>query len=289
MTAPEPVGSIGKFGEGPIWDAERLVLWWVDVFAGEVHCFDPATGCDRSWSTGSVVSCVAPRSDGSLLISTPDGFATLDLASGAVELLVPVERDVTTNRLNDGKVDSFGRFWAGTMNFAGAEGQGTLYRLDADLRCTAVLTGVTISNGIGWSPDDWLMYYVDTPTQRIDVFDFDPIGGAILNRRTLVDIPRRHGTPDGLTVDCEGYVWVALFGSGEIHRYSPQGDLAERLRLPVTNVTSCTFGGAELNELYVTTTGEQLSEAARRRQPLAGSVFRFRLDTVGTVSSVFRG
>jgi sugar lactone lactonase YvrE len=283
------VGAIGEFGEGPVWDSARSVLWWVDVFAGDVHCYDPSDGSDRRWNTGRVVASLTPRSDGTLLVSTPDGFGSLDLESGGIELVVPLETEVPTNRLNDGKVDSAGRFWAGTMDCNGDDGKGCLYRLDADLHCTQMLTGVTISNGIGWSPDDCLMYYVDTRTQRIDVFDFDQVAGLILNRRTLVEIPRRYGTPDGLTVDSQGYVWVAMFGGGAIHRYSPDGRLSAQVRLPVSNVTSCTFGGAGMNELYVTSTSQELEDAQRQEQPLAGSVFRVRSDTVGMVPAAFRG
>jgi sugar lactone lactonase YvrE len=288
----EPVSSgIGqvRLGEGPWWDCDRSVLWWVDVLGGVLYCYDPAARSTESWSTGALVSCVATRVDGSLLVGMQDGFGTFHPSTGHLERLVAVEENLVTNRFNDGNVDPAGRFWAGTMDRDGSPGAGTLYRLDPDLSCRPMVEGVSISNGIDWSPDSRHMYYVDTLTGRIDVFDFDLDDGTIRNRRCLVEVPRSSGTPDGLTVDAEGHIWVALFGGSSVRRYDPNGSLSGRVALPVSNVTSCAFGGTELADLFGTSATEGLDESEYLSQPGAGDVFRVRQNFRGRPATSFGG
>jgi sugar lactone lactonase YvrE len=189
--------------------------------------------------------------------------------------------------MNDGACDPAGRFWAGTMALDERPGAGALYRLDLDLTVHTMLTEVTISNGIDWSLDGRRMYYVDSPTGRIDVCDFDPGTGAITNRRPFVTVPAEAGIPDGITVDAAGFVWLALWGGAALRRYAPDGGLERTVNLPVSHPTSCAFGGPDLDELYVTSARRPLSSDERSRQPQAGGLLRLRPGVAGRVPNLF--
>jgi sugar lactone lactonase YvrE len=274
-------------GEGPRWDARRQRLLWVDIMRGRVHAFTPSTGQCRNFAVGRPVGALACASDGSLVLAVAGGFARLDLDAGRFEMLAQVEADRTENRMNDGACDAAGRFWAGTMAVDERPGAGALYRLDPDGSVHTMLTGVTISNGLDWSPDGRRMYYVDSPTRRIDAFDFDAATGGIANRRTFADVPAEAGVPDGLTVDAAGFLWVALWGGAALRRYAPDGTLERVVPLPVSHPTSCTFGGAALDELYVTSARGKLTLAERVGQPQAGGVLRLRPGVVGRPAHLF--
>ena len=278
------VGAI--LGEGPIWDAAAACLWWVDIIGETLHRFDPAPDApnrETRWTLGrplgAVAPCASPRNG--VVLVTPEGYVRFHPGSGQQAVLAEVERDIAATRMNDGKCDSRGRFWAGTMAYDESPGAGGLYVLEPNGRVRQVLWDVGISNGIGWSPDDRRMYYVDSVTQRIDVFDFDAEAGILTNRRCLVEIPESDGAPDGLCVDSEGLIWVALWDGGAIHRYSPEGRLAGKLELPVTRPTSVAFGGPELRDLYITTARYALNDVQLKDQPDAGALFRCRPGPVG--------
>jgi sugar lactone lactonase YvrE len=241
----------GELAEGPFWDAAAGGLYWVDIPAGRVH-FTNGSG-QRSWDVGQPVGVAAARAGGGLVLAVRDGFAALDLATGETAPLADVEQDRPGNRMNDGACDRAGRFFAGTKAEDDEPGAGALYRLDPDGQVTQVISGVTISNGLGWSPDERLMYYTDTPTGRVDVFDYDPATGSLAGRRPFAAIGTPGAGPDGLTVDAEGGVWVALWGGSAVHRYTPDGRLDRVLDIPDVHVTSCAFGGPGLETLYVST------------------------------------
>ncbi|MEU0566991.1 SMP-30/gluconolactonase/LRE family protein [Nonomuraea sp. NPDC005983] len=249
-----------RLGEGPRWDGRTGTLLWVDIPAGLVHHLDPADGSHETIDVGQPVGVAVPTTSGGLALAVRDGFAVLE--RGRLELLAPVTAaERPGNRMNDGACDRAGRFFAGTKAEDDAPGAGALYRLGPDRRCERVLDDVTISNGIAWSPDERLLYYVDTPTGRVDVFDYDPVSGGLADRRVFAEITR--GQPDGITVDSTGHVWVALWGGGAVVRLRPDGRPDLSLEIPATNVTSCAFGGGDLDVLYVTTawdgrTGGQL-------------------------------
>jgi sugar lactone lactonase YvrE len=266
--------SRAALGEGPCWLADRQRLLWVDILAGQVHLLDPETAEDRAIPAGQPVGAAVPADDGRVVLALQDGFALLDPGSGKLERLADVERDRPDNRMNDGKCDCAGRFWAGTMAVDERTVSGALYRLEAG-RVTRVLDGVGISNGLGWSLDDARMYYVDTPTARVDVFDFDPVTGTVANRRPLLQV-EGHGKPDGMTVDAGGSLWVALWGGWRILHVLPDGSVAGAVQLPVSQVTSCCFGGPDLGDLYVTTARKGLSPERLAAEPLAGGIFRCR-------------
>jgi len=278
-----------ELGEGPRWDPGEQRLLWVDIMAGRVHAFRPDKGACRNVGVGKPVGALAGARDGSLVLAVADGFARLDFKSGATTMLAAVEADRPQNRMNDGACDPAGRFWAGTMALDESPGQGALYRLDPDLTVHTMVTSVTISNGIDWSLDGRRMYYVDSPTRRIDVFDLDGQSGGITNRRPFATIPAEAGIPDGLTVDADGFVWLALWGGAALRRYAPDGTLERTVPLPVSHPTSCAFGGAALDELYVTSARRPLSVEERKREPEAGSLLRLRPGVKGRPANLFGG
>ncbi len=278
-----------ELGEGPVWDAGARCLWFVDILRGRVHRFDPATSVLGTFEIGSMVGAVAPTESGDLVLAVHDGFARLDLATGKVTMIAEVEADRPDQRMNDGKCDAAGRFWAGTMALDERAGAGALYRLDPDGQVHTMLRHVSISNGLDWTDDDRLMYFVDSPTQSIDVFDFDLTAGTIANRRTLLRVGPAHGMPDGLTLDAQGYLWVSLWGGGGVRRYAPDGSLDAIVRLPTLYPTSCVFGGPDLRDLFITTATVRLSDSERADQPQAGGLFRYRPAVGGRPSHRFKG
>jgi sugar lactone lactonase YvrE len=276
-------------GEGPFWHPDEEVLYWVDIMGHLVHRYDPARAQDTTIDVGQAVGAARPRASGGLVLAVQDGFAALDPATGRVEMLAEVEKSNADNRMNDGACDSAGRFWAGTMSFSERAGAGSLYRLETDHRVTKLLDNLTISNGIGWSPDDRLMYYIDSRTLGLDVFDFERASGAISNRRRLATTNMEGAVPDGLAVDAEGYIWVALWGGWAVHRYAPDGQLDRAISLPVSQVSACAFGGPNLQDLYITSATNNLSAEQRSREPNAGGLFRCRPGVRGLPTHSYRG
>jgi sugar lactone lactonase YvrE len=289
LPAPELLVQHDAFvGEGPVWDPRIGRLLWVDIPNATLFVTDPADGATSERRLSKAVGVVLPRASGGYVAALQDGFYALS-DDGEPELIAPVEASDPTTRMNDGETDPQGRVWAGTMGWHAEPGRGSLYRLDADGSVRRMLEGVSISNGLGWSPDGLTMYYVDTPTCRIDRFDFDPVSGDISDRREFVTIRHGGGRPDGLTVDSEGAVWVATWPGHGVHRYLPDGTLDAVIPLPVSNVSSCEFGGPDLRDLYITTAWELLSEEEHAAQPLAGSLFRTRVEVPGRPRVPFAG
>ena len=278
--------------EGPIWDARRQCLYFVDIMAGRVHCFDPASKTRRTHDLGETigsVGAVALSERDELILAARDGFVRLDASAGVRSTIAAVEADRPRNRMNDGTCDAAGRFWAGTMSLDETPGAGALYCLDPTGDVRVMVVGATISNGIDWSDDARTMYYVDSPTRQIDVFDFDLAAGTISNRRPFVRIPDEHGIPDGLTLDAEGYVWVALWRGSAVHRYAPNGTLAAVVRVPTSCPTACAFGGPDLRDLFITTAAIELTDRERAEQPLAGGLFVCRPGAAGRAPNRFAG
>jgi len=275
-------------GEGPVWDAARGALWWVDIPAGLVHRFDPRTGADRAMPIGSAVGAVALRRGGTLLVACADGLAELDPDGGRLETLLPLETGDGRHRCNDGKCDPAGRFWVGRMAVDAEPGAGALLRVDPDLAVTTRLAGLTIPNGLGWSPDGNRMYFVDSTWGEVREHPYDTATGSMGEGRALVRFPDDGSVPDGLTVDAEGHLWVARWGAGCVVRVTPDGAVVDRVDLPVSRVTSCTFGGEDLDVLYVTTArGDDAADLAR--EPLAGGLFRCRPGVRGVFPVPFAG
>ena len=275
-----------ELGEGPTWDRASSTLVWVDVLASEVHRYAPARDDDAVLSVPQHVGAAKPRSMGGLVLNLRDGIALVDRDGGKTWLVYWARDGV---RGNDAAVDPAGRLWAGTMRYDTAEGGGWLARVEPSGAAKVVLDKVTISNGIGWSPDHSRMYYIDTPEQRIDVLDYDSDTGEATGRRPLCSVEGTSGSPDGLTVDADGCVWVALWGGAAVRRYTPDGVLDREIALPVDQPTACCFGGDDLTDLYVTTARTGLDESALAARPLSGSVLVLPGLGVGLPSFAFAG
>jgi sugar lactone lactonase YvrE len=278
-----------KVAEGPTWDDQTGTLVWVDIMSNLVHVYDPATRQDRAVDVGQPVGAAGLREGGGLVLALRDGFGTLDADLANLKLVAPVELDVPTNRMNDGKCDAAGRFWAGTMAFGVAPGVGAFYRLDPDFQVTRAVGDINLSNGLDWTADNRQMYYIDSTTYGVDTFEFDLEHGLLGERRRLISIPPEVGLPDGMTVDAEGGLWVALHGAGKIHRYLPDGQLDLVLNVPPKMVTCCAFGGADLRDLYITTMTYGMTPQALAEQPLSGALFRYRPGVQGRQPHRFGG
>jgi sugar lactone lactonase YvrE len=276
-------------GEGPVWDEEQQRLLWVDILPGLVHRFDPATGSDDTFGVGKPVGSASLRRDGGLVLAVEDGFALLDPAWQRLDQVAVIEHPGPPARFNEGKCDPAGRFLAGTMAYDETAGAGSLYRLDPDLAVTKLLDGVTISNGLAWSADGTTMYYIDSPTQGVDAFLYDIDTGRLANRRRVVDIPAAAGIPDGMTIDADGCLWMALYGGSAVHRYAPDGHLDTTVSFPATNITCPVFGGREFHQLYVTSARDGLDERQRAAQPHAGAVFAVDVGARGLPGQRFAG
>jgi sugar lactone lactonase YvrE len=283
------IAAEATLGEGPVWDRDTETLVWVDILGDRVHRFDPSTGEDIHLQTGRPVGAAGLRHAGGLVLALEDGFALVDPAWEDIDLVAPVAADDPSIRFNDGACDPAGGFFAGTMAYDLTAGAASLYRLGPDRRVTEVLSGVTISNGLGWSPDQRTLYYVDSPTHRIDAFDYDPGSGEIGGRLTVVDLSGHAGLPDGLTVDEEGCIWIAFWDGWTVRRYTPDGRLDREVTLPVGRVTSCAFGDTDLSTLYITTARDGLDPHQLADQPLAGAVFTYDPGVVGIAEPRFAG
>jgi len=278
-------------GEGPIWHARAGVLYWVDISGCKVHIFDPATGTDRAIDVGQPVGTIVPRRSGGVMVALRDGFAALDLDSGALTMIADPEAHLPQNRFNDGKCDPAGRFWAGTMRQAEDQrGGGSLYRLDPDLSVHRMRGDITVANGIAWSLDARSMYFIDTPTMTVAAFDYNLETGDIANPRPVVHTPDGPGFPDGMTIDAEGMLWVAYWGGWRVVRWNPNtGEALAVIELPVERVTAPWFGGPNLDELYITTARVGLDDAGLTGQPHAGSIFVAKPGVRGLAAFEFAG
>ncbi len=276
-------------GEGPTWSATTQKLYWVDILAPSIQVSDPATGHTRTIRMPELVGAIVPRRQGGFVTAMQGGFKTVDLTTGAVTLVAAPEADRPGNRFNDGKCDRRGRFWAGTLALDTSPSAGSLYRLDPDGRVSTMETGIHVSNGLGWSPDDRRFYFTDSGRRQIFVYDFDLESGRIENRRVFAELPEGAGTPDGLTVDAHGFLWSAQWDGWCVTRYDPDGKVERVINLPVPRPTSCIFGGPDLATLYVTSGRIRLSAAQLAESPLSGSVFALETGTRGLPENAFAG
>jgi sugar lactone lactonase YvrE len=275
-----------QLGEGPFWDDRSGELLRVDITRGRVHGWNPSTGTGWTREYDGEVSAVVPRADGDGWVLAAGHRILVDGGDGSRELAA-AEADLSDNRFNDCKCDPRGRLWAGTMSKVRAPGAAALYRLEPGGALVPVITGTTISNGLAWSGERF--YFIDSTTQRVDLFDFDEADGEVANRRPFAEIDAADGLPDGMTVDAEDGVWVCLFGGGALRRYSPDGELEAVVELPVTNPTSPVFGGDRLDTLYVTSARHRLTDDQLAAEPLAGALLAVDAGVAGRPGNRFRG
>jgi sugar lactone lactonase YvrE/DNA-binding IclR family transcriptional regulator len=277
-------------GEGPTWSPRDSALYWVDILTPSVHCYDTHKGVDSEVKVGSMVSAAIPKSTGGLLVATPGGLMTLDTESKNLSFFCHPELDRPSNRYNDGKCDRMGRLWIGTLDMGAASNRGNLFKVHADGTWKKMDTGFTVANGLGWSPDNKSMYFTDTARRTIYVYDFELLTGSISNRRPLITLDNSDGKPDGMTVDEDGCLWVAIWDAWRVSRYSPEGKELLRVKMPIPRPTSCCFGGSNLDTLYVTSASVRLNESALAAAPLSGSLFSIRIPGVrGLPETTFAG
>lgn len=276
-----------RLGEGPSWDGEAGVLWWVDIHNHRVHRWDPASGEDTVWETGETTGCVHPAADGRVVVALRRGVALLDPGTGALERVAELLPERPGLRLNDGKCDARGRLWVGSVSKE--EGGAALFRVDADGGTREMESGLTVSNGLGWSPDGATFYLTDSPARTIFAYDFDVDAGEISRRRVLAELAPAgaDSVPDGLAVDAEGCVWSAQWGGGCVVRFAPDGRELLRVRVPVPHPTSCAFGGADGSELYVTSASVGMSDDRIEEAVESGDLFVLRPGVAGPPSHRF--
>jgi sugar lactone lactonase YvrE len=284
------VDARALLGEGPHWDVEKQRLYWLDLLGGRLHEYDPVSGQDDSRDLGQTAGCAVPRRNGGFILGLQHGLYFLEENGDSPVPLYDPEADKPGNRFNDGKCDAYGRLWAGTMSMRGGKEDGTLYRVDTDLTVTPVISHVGISNGLGWSPDGSVMYYIDTLSGKVRAYDYDVSTGSLGNERTAAVLSEGHGMPDGMSVDEEGMLWVAEWGGGQVSRWDPDnGACLQTISIPAVNVTSCVFGGLELDELYITTARDGMTEEQLAEFPDSGGVFRVRVPVKGLPAHSFGG
>ncbi len=271
-------------GEGPVWDERTQTLYWVDILNKRIY----ANG-DSLAELDEFIGCLAPRVRGGLILAKRFSFWTFDLSATSSTFLAAPTDEPATNRFNDGKCDPRGRFLAGTMNLNEKDSTGSLYSFDGE-SIAKLLSNVTISNGLTWSPDGKTFYYIDTPTRVVQAFDYDLDTGAIASPRVAVTIPASLGWPDGMTSDSQGNLWIAMWGGAQITKWNPHtGQLLEQIPVPALQTSSCAFGGKHLNELFITSARKGLDDAALEQYPLSGGVFRVETTVAGLPAFEFAG
>ena len=282
-------------GEGPIWDDRNNKIYWVDILGKQIYSADITSKSVEKVSTGEKVGCMALTEEDRIIAGLETGFYFIDMETGNREKIIDPEPLVPENRINDGKCDPNGRFWAGTsLEILDSEykvneeyiPKGALYCMSGDYKIEKKISNVTISNGIAWSMDNKTMYYIDTPTKRVDAFDYNLKTGDIKNVRTVVNIPDGMGAPDGMSIDEEGMLWICLWEGWCVTRWDPKtGLMVLKVEIPVSKVAACTFGGKDLDILFITTAR---SKNDKIKQPDAGSIFCFEPGVSGAISHRFK-
>jgi len=285
---PIPIWELqAELGEGPVWVERDRALWFTDIKKQQVHRYDPQSGDRRSWDSPEQVGFVLPAEAGGFVAGLQSGLYRFDDQSGAFDLIAEVEPEVPTNRINDGVVDPAGRLWFGTMDNGERAKSGAFYCFHEGRVTRTKLDGISITNGPAVSPDGKLLYYVDTLKGTIDVADIRG-DGSLGATRPFVRIDHREGHPDGPTIDSEGHVWISLYAGWEARRYTPSGELVERVRFPVSNITKIAFGGGDLRTVFATTARQMLPAEQISEQPLIGALFEFRTDIPGVPCPLVR-
>lgn len=282
-----------QVGECPLWHAEEACLYWVDINGFKVHRLHPASGAHRAWRMASEPSALAIHAAGGLVVATRQGIVHLDIDNDAVTPMVAAPYDTAVVRFNDGKVDPAGRFWIGTIFEPRTEAAAQMYCLDKGVLKLVWSGGMTVSNGLGFSPDQRTLYHSDTTTHRIDCYDYDVASGAVANPRNFqrfsMDKANNYGgRPDGAAVDSEGAYWCAMFEGARLLRFAPTGELLQEIALPVRCPTMLAFGGDDLRTLYVTSASHGRSDAERQQYPLTGCLLTLRVDVAGRAEPAYQ-
>jgi sugar lactone lactonase YvrE len=264
-------------GEGPVWDFERKTIIWIDILKGEIHEHSPVEKWHSILKINEMIGSVALCKDGNFIAALQSGFAYINRSSREIKKLIDPERHLPNNRFNEGKCDPAGRFFAGTMALSKKRGQGSFYMLKNEGSVEKKMGNLSVPNGMVWSIDHRTFYHIDSPTSQVVSYDYDIKTGDFSNKKVIIIIPKEDGFPDGMTIDEEGMLWIAHWNGWQTSRWNPYtGQKLGYIPLPVANVTSCTFGGEELSDLYITSAKAGLRESELNEQPLAGAIFVIR-------------
>lgn len=279
-----------KLGEGAFWDYNKEILYWVDIIGESLHVYSPKNKTDKEIKMPAPIGTVVPsKEENKVIVALNDGVYIVNIKTEEIVKLTDVEAENKGTRLNDGKCDPNGNLWIGSMDYSQTNPGGNLYKVTASGKVDKMLGNITISNGIVWSKDHKTMYYIDTPTANIRAFDFDEVTSIISNERIVVTIPKEEGSPDGMAIDENDMLYVGLWNGNCIANYNPKtGKLIQKIKVPAHNVTSCAFGGENLDILYITTSSLDMTDEEKAKYPLAGSLFKIKLDVKGMQSSFFK-
>ncbi len=283
------MGTTAILGEGSVWDYKRQILYWIDIEKNLLYEYDPVAETNIPHDVHQLIGTIVPETENTVIVALKNGVYRLNLKNDALARIGSPSSLKTEERFNDGKCDPQGRFWVGTMKIVGKTGDSFLYRMNPDGSFTTMLDNVAISNGIIWSPNGKKMYYTDTPTRKVMAFDFDGNTGAISNPVIAVMVNDTLGHPDGMTIDAEGKLWVAMWGGHSVCRFDPEnGKLLNRIEVPAKNVTSCAFGGPDLDMLYITTASTGMKDEEKQQYPNAGGLFQIKPGVRGIKANYFK-
>lgn len=276
-------------GEGAIWNYKTQELYWVDIEGKQLNIYNPKTKKNRVLATTSRIGTVVPFSEKEAIVALEDGVHKINLETGKSSLFTDMKSELPESRLNDGKCDPAGRFWVGSMHFNQIKGKANLYTINSENELQKKIDSVTISNGIVWTSGKKTMYYIDTPTSSIKSYEYDNKTGEISNEKIAVQIPESLGFPDGMTIDNENMLWVGMWNGNAVIRFNPNtGKVISKIIVPAHNVTSCAFGGENLDELFITTARVDMTEGELKKYPLAGSIFKFKTSVKGVKSNFYK-
>lgn len=283
------IDTKSTLGEGPVWDWQKQLLFWVDIEGKKLHRYEPSKQESTEWSFGQMIGAAVPAENGHLLLALESGLATFDWESEKLTELGVLENSNQNIRFNDGKVGPDGNFWVGTMHKEAAPRAGNLYCVGPDLKSVLTISDTSISNGMAWSSDNSTFYYIDSPTFEVRAFNFDSKNGSISNGRTVIEVPKGYGSPDGMSIDSEGMLWVAHWGGHCVRRWNPEtGKVLTKVEVNAPHVTSCCFGSADLKTLYITTARSGLTEAQLKEFPQSGGLFVYKTEVKGTSINYFK-
>ncbi len=284
------IDAKATLGEGPIWDYDKKVLYWIDIMEKEIFKYEPESETTQKVKLDQYIGSMALRENGGFILALQNGLHFYDWDSALLEKLTDPESHLVDNRFNDGKCDAAGRFWAGTMHLKGEAKKGALYVVDENISVSKQIENVSISNGLAWSPDNRFMYFIDTPTRQVVQYKYDIRTGKIEQPQVVVTFSDNVGFPDGMTIDQEGMLWIAHWGGSGISRWNPlTGKQLDFIPVPAVNVTSCTFGGNDLNNIYITTARTDTSEKQLEKYPHAGGIFTLQTNVKGSINYKFNG
>ena len=261
-------------GEGAFWDTQNKMLYWIDIEGKKLHLFNPSNSTNRTIQLPQRIGTVVPQNDTTVVMGLEDGIYKLNINTQALTLLSPVEKEATYNRFNDGKCDPNGNLWIGSMHLEQSAPRGKVYKIAPSGKTTMMIDTVTISNGIVWSKDSKTMYYIDTPTGEVRAYDFNPKTSTISNPRVVITVAPKYGYPDGMAIDSNDHLWIGMWNGNAVAKYDPKtGTLLGKIAVPAHNVTSCAFGGQNLDQLFITTASVDMTPKEQEKYPLAGSLF----------------